>query len=120
MATKMKLTIKLLNGELFEPEAEVVGDLGLHPSRRDPDNALSITHVPTMMSFSGAVPKEISGDWNKKRRARLLKWMEKVQKSLPKDWEAMKKFTVDEVRNNPRMSVPVRNRIREMCLETKK
>lgn len=110
---KKKLAIKLLNGDVWEVEAEIVGDLGLHPGRSDP-KALSVTHIPTLMSFNKVIPNEI-----KRTKKALLAWMKKVQEGLPKDWLAMRKFDAEQVRVDPEKTKTIRARIREHCLATK-
>ena len=110
-----KLTIPLLNGEKHEAEATIVGDLAIHQDYKDP-NLWSVTHVPTLMTFKKAVPKETL-----RSRTKLIKWCKAVQeiKELKKDWMAMRKFQAAEVLKNPEPTRGIRDRIRTTCLATK-
>lgn len=116
----MKLSIPLKTGEVYETEAEIVGDLALHPARLDALD-LAMTHVPTLLSFRDAVPPAIAGTWtdSKARRKKLLGWMAEVQKSMPKDWLALRRITAESVRKDPDYSASLRTRIRNHCLATK-
>lgn len=116
---KCKLTIPLLDGKTWETEAEVVGDLALHPSRKNP-KGWSVTHVPTLLTFARAVPPEITANLGPKaQRTTLLAWMARVQEDMPKDWLALRKLTAASVRADPDYSKGVRERIRNHCLATK-
>lgn len=113
-----KLTIPLLNGETWTVDAQIVGDLALHKARRPlPKGSIwSVTHVPTLLTFIGAIPLSIQ----KATKPTILAWMKKVQAepSLAKDWLAMRKFDREQVMKEPEFTHAVRSRIREYCLKT--
>lgn len=113
MVVKQKLEIPLLDGSIWSVDADVIGDLAVHAARKAPKE-LSVTHVPTLLSFRDAVPIEVLGN-----RAKLKKWMATVQEGLKKDWLAMKKFNAVDVRKHPDLTAKVRERIRTHCLATK-
>lgn len=112
---KKTITITLLNGEKWETECEIVGDLALHRRRKEPE-VWGITHVPTQFHIHKAIPNDILG--NKKK---LLAWMAKVQESddFKKDWMLMRKVTPDEIRTDPLRTQHIRKRILDHCLKTK-
>lgn len=108
-----KLEIRYLDGSTKEFEAFVVGDLALHESRVDPKR-WTVTHVPTHMSFKSVVPPLVL-----KNKSKALAWMKKAQVNLEKDWLAMRKFTREDVMQNPDATKTIRGRIREHCLSIK-
>lgn len=112
--SKQTLPIPLLNGETWTVEAEVIGNLALHKARKDPAN-WSMTHVPTLLTFVGAMPAVVQ----EFTKPKLLKWMKLVQAepTLSKDWKAMAKLDRDQVMKDPEYSAGVRGRIRAFCLK---
>lgn len=111
---KTTLTIPLLNGETWTVDAQIVGELALHRARKAPAN-WSVTNVPTLLTFVGAMPVKIQ----KANKPIILAWMKKVQAepSLAKDWLAMRKFDREQVMKEPEFTHAVRSRIREYCLK---
>ncbi len=102
----MKLTIPLQSDETWETEAiAVVGDLAIHPSRKDAKK-WSVTHIPTLKSLNEVAPKNAT-------KVALIKWAGKVQSgAIMVDWL--------ELQQNPlKADSSVRERIRKHCLEIK-
>lgn len=110
---KQTLTIPLLNGETWSVEAEIMGDLALHRARKDPKN-WSVTHVPTLLTFVGAMSAKVQ----ELSKPKLLRWMKLVQAepTLSKDWKAMRTFSRENILTDPEHTKGVRGRIRDYCL----
>lgn len=113
--TVKTIEIRYLDGTTRTVDAFVIGDLALHASRVNP-KLWVVTHVPTHMSFKSVVPPSVL-----KSKAKTLAWMKKVQTNprTEKDWLAMRKFTREDVMQNPDATKTIRGRIREHCLSIK-
>lgn len=114
--TKKEIEIGLLNGATWKTEAEVIGDLAVHPSRTEGNKFFSVTHLPTTMSMNKVVPKDL-----RTNKSKLVLWVKKVQnaKKVAKDWVAMRSLTKADVLTDPEASKLVRERIRAHCLSVK-
>jgi hypothetical protein len=108
-----KLIIPLLNGENWEVYGKVIGDLAIHPDKKEPAR-WSVTHVPSGLTFVKAVPKDVL-----RSKLKLTKWCEAVQLELKGDWKALRSVTAQSVLSAPQLSKELRERIRAHCLSTK-
>lgn len=107
----MMLSIPLLNGETWKVRAKVVGDLALHRMRID-GKQWSVTHVPTLLSFTAAVPREVRGD-----RGRLLQWMAAAQHPAMKlHWDMLRESDPKVLLNQPTPAMQyARNVVFDYC-----
>jgi hypothetical protein len=110
---KEMLTIPMLNGDTYDVEVEIVGDLALHHGRLQNKDKWYVTHVPTLLSMEEAIPKNI-----KRGRTVMLKWMGKVQKGIADDWITARRYSAGNIQNYPEESKDVRDRIKAHCLKT--
>lgn len=108
-----KLTIPLHNGDKWEVEATVVGDLALYESRKEPGK-FSVTHVPTLLCIDSVVPNKVRGDDRK-----LCKWMRVVQEGVVRDWNQLRKDTPESMRKDPDLHMAARQRVRDFCRSVK-